>query len=131
MMRFGFLVLAGLAISFGCELGFVLSARTGSEDKYLYLLGYGVATLGLFFFAAHLMSLWSLVGLGLAVALLSVLADQLLGFCCFPGLVKDVEPFHWYHLQILSQMVPIAVGWYLVVVCAAHVAAKMMNYRVG
>src|SRR5262249_66120 len=130
MVRFGLLALMGMAISLGCELGFVLEARTGSPFNYMYLLGYGVATFGLFFFAGRSMIMWSLVGLGCVVALLSVLDSQLLGFCCFPGLVKDVERFQWFHLLILSTMISLAVAWYVVIACVASVAAKMIKLRI-
>lgn len=127
MMRFALLVLVGLAISLGCELGFVLEAHTGSQFKNMYLLGYVVATFGLFFFAARSMTLWSLVGLGCLVALLSVLDSQLLGFCCFPGLVKDVEPFQWFHLLISTLQLLTAVGWYVIVACVASAATKIIR----
>jgi len=127
MVRFGFLTVAGSVISFASLLGFVLLASAnGSQLRYLLMLFYVLATVGFFLFAARLISVYSLVILGSLVALLSVCIQQVLGFCCFPGLVKDLAPFGLDHLRTVIQVFFITMSWYVVVVC---VAAAVMRKK--
>jgi len=129
MIRYGLLALAGSAISLVALLGFVVLAGMNSPLKYSFVLGYVLGTAGLFFFAGRLMNVYSVVRLSCVVAIATVCIEQLLGFCCFPGLVKDLVPFEGPHLQTLAQALLTAIGRYLFVALAATGAANVSVRR--
>ena len=125
MKRFGLLALAGTVI-FGVALvGFsLISASALAPFRYLVLLIYIVASLGLFWHAARFLSVASLIGLGCAIAVGSTSFYQILGFGFFRGLVKDLDPFEWPHLQSLALIFLLLLCWHLIVVLLMRMTAR-------
>jgi len=81
----------------------------------------------LFLWAERTTSLSALIGLALSTSLISVGIEQLLGFYCFPGLVKDLDAFSWEHLQRLGVILIGTFAWYSAVAALTHFVARRMR----
>lgn len=123
-------LLVGVVISVFSTLAFILAGSSAAAPfKYVVLAIYAFATVALYFMMARTMALHAVITLGLLTALTSVIAEQILGFCCFPGLVKDLEPLGWEHLQRLSVILLCAMAWYTVVALSAHIVVTKVSMR--
>jgi hypothetical protein len=116
----------GAAISAVSLLGFIyLSASAMDEFKYAAVLLYVAATAALFWLMTRSMGLYALIGLGVMIALGSDLVWLVFGYCCFPGLVKDVDAFSLDQLNRLVVSVPMTVAWYGLIAVGAYAAARL------
>ena len=121
-------VLVGVTTSAVSLLGFILTGSSAAAQfRYVFLALYVLATVALFLMTARTMSLYTLIGLGFLTALISVCVEQVLGFCCFPGLVKDLETFGWEHLQKLGVILFGAIAWYTVVALSAYIVVTKVH----
>jgi|SRR5215468_7545383 len=128
MIAVATLGLVGLTISALSMIGFVIIAQTDeSQWRYMFVVGYAVATFYLFIFAARRMSLRSTIMLACTIALASVVFEQIVGFYFWPGLVKDLSAFEQEHLRSLSIIICAALLWYLTVTAGANAAVKLLQ----
>ena len=120
--------LVGLTISALSMIGFVIVAETEeSQWRYMFVVGYVVATFYLFIFTARRTSLRSTTMLACTIALASVVFEQIAGFYFWPGLVKDLSAFEQEHLRSLSIIICAALLWYLTVTAGANAAVKLLQ----
>ena len=120
MSNFVLFALLGVATSDVSLLGFVMVSRSAAgQFRFAFVLFYVVVTGWLFLWGASSLDKYSLVGLGSAIAVLSVLTEQVIAYWLLPGLVKDLEPFGFEHLVRLAIMLCVAISWYSAVSLAA------------
>jgi hypothetical protein len=120
-------VVSGIMISGVSLLGFISLAGSAMPDlKHAAELFYVVATAGLFLVMARSFGLAALIGLGIAIAVASELEYQVLGFCCFSGIVKDVDALSSDHLTRTILAAPLFVAWYTVIAVGAYGAARLV-----
>lgn len=121
-------ILGNAFVAVACVVGGILLTRAGSPQARYGLLAF-MLTFG---FAesvrlAKAMTPKELAVGSAGVAILTVAAIQVVGFVWFPGVVKDVEPFSAYHLQLVASMLVAVCLTYAIVSMAGFLACAMVR----
>jgi hypothetical protein len=117
----------GSAISAVSQLGFIYLAESTMPDfKYAAEFFSVAATAVLFWCMTRSMGLAALLGLGGLISFASEIEHQTLGFCCFPGTMKDISGFTWHHLTQTLFDIALIGAWYGLVAVLAYIAARLV-----
>ncbi len=121
-------VVIGTTISILSIIGFVNAAASNTPElKFLWIAFYCAGTVALLLRLAYSTERMQLLRASCMTALFSLMAEQMVGFIYFPGLVKDVEALSGEHIRILAALSLAIFSWYFVAALFAAWIARQLR----